>query len=185
MLGAGTVGLLAALSLKVKGFEVTSFGKQSGPSRNLDLLAELGVRYISTNDLSIQEAARRFGPFDLMFEATGYSPVVFEAMGCLGKNGVLVLASVTGGDRKHPIPADKINWDFVLGNKLVVGTVNANREYFEAGVYDFARAELKYSGWLSKLLTHPVSGLHNYRDMMRTLTMERSAIKVYVDVAYE
>ncbi len=48
VLGAGTVGLLAALSLKMKGFDVTSFGKQSGPSRNLDLLAQLGVRYVST-----------------------------------------------------------------------------------------------------------------------------------------
>ena len=61
VLGAGTVGLLAALSLKMKGFDVTSFGKQTGPSRNLDLLAQLGVRYISTNDLSIREAAKRFG----------------------------------------------------------------------------------------------------------------------------
>lgn len=185
VLGAGTVGLLAALSLKMRGFDVTSFGKQSGPSRNLDLLAQLGVRYISTNDLSIGEAAKRYGPFDLMFEATGYSPVVFEAMECLGKNGVLVLASVTGGDREHPIPADKINLDFVLGNKLVVGTVNANREYFEAGVYDFARAQLEFPGWLPQLLTHPVTGLENYQEMMATLTRERSAIKVFVNVAYD
>ncbi len=183
VLGAGTVGLLAALSLKMKGFDVTSFGKQSGSSRNLDLLAQLGVRYVSTNDLSIREAAKRFGPFDLMFEATGYSPVVFEAMECLGKNGVLVLASVTGGDRAHSVPADKINLDFVLGNKLVVGTVNANRDYFEAGVYDFARAELEYPGWLPKLLTHPVSGLEHYREMMSTLTTEKNAIKVFVNVA--
>jgi threonine dehydrogenase-like Zn-dependent dehydrogenase len=185
VLGAGTVGLLAAVSLRMRGLEVTSFGKQSGPSRNLDLLAHLGVRYVSTNDLSIRAAAKRYGPFDLMFEATGYSPVVFEAMESLGKNGVLVLASVTGGDRQHPVPADKINLDFVLGNKLVVGTVNANREYFEAGVYDFARAELEFPGWLSKLLTHPIEGLDGYREMMRTLTMDRTAIKVYVNVAYE
>ena len=44
---------------------------------------------------------------------------------------------------------------------------------------------MEFSGWLSKLLTHPVEGLDNYRDMMRLLTMERSAIKVYVDVAYD
>jgi len=184
VLGVGTVGLLAALSLKMKGFDVTSFGKEGRPSRNLDLLEELGVRYISTNDLSIREAAIRFDPFDLMFEATGYSPVVFEAMECLGKNGVLVLASVTGGDREHSVPAGKINLDFVLGNKLVVGTVNANSEYFEAGVYDFARAELEFPGWLSKLLTHPVTGLENYQNMMQTLTTQREAIKVFVNVAY-
>jgi threonine dehydrogenase-like Zn-dependent dehydrogenase len=185
VLGAGTVGLLAALSLKMKGFDVTSFGRQSGPSRNLDLLADLGVRYVSTTDLSIREAAKRYGPFDVMFEATGYSPVVFEAMESLGKNGALILASVTGGDRQYAIPADKINLDFVLGNKLVVGTVNANREHFEAGVYDFARAELEFPGWLSQLLTHPVNGLENYAEMMQTLTTEESAIKVFVEVAGE
>lgn len=185
VLGAGTVGLLAALSLKMKGCDVTSFGKQTGPSRNVDLLDKLGVRYVSVDDLSLREAARRFGPFDIMFEATGYSPVVFEAMECLGKNGVLILASVTGGNREHAIPADKINLDFVLGNKLVVGTVNANRDYFEAGVYDFARAELEFPGWLSQLLTHPVNGLEQYGEMMQTLTMERSAIKVFVNVACE
>ena len=185
VLGAGTVGLLTALSLRMKGLEVTSFGKQSGPSLNLDLLTQLGVRYISTNDLSILEAAKRFGPFDLMFEATGYSPVAFEAMEALGKNGVLILASVTGGGRQHQIPADKINLDFVLGNKLVVGTVNANREYFDAGVYDFARAQLEFPGWLSQLLTHPITGLEQYQTMMSTLTMERNAIKVFVTVAYD
>ncbi len=120
-----------------------------------------------------------------MFEATGYSPVVFEAMESLGKNGVLILASVMGCDREHSVPADKINLEFVLGNKLVVGTVNANREYFEAGVYDFARAELEYPGWLPKLLTHPVTELENYREMMSTLTTEKNAIKVCVNVEYE
>ena len=117
-----------------------------------------------------------------MFEATGYSPVVFEAMESLGKNGVLILASVTGGDCQHTISADKINLDFVLGNKLVVGTVNANRQYFETGVYDFARAELEFPGRLSKLLTHPVNGLESCAEMMQTLTMEKNAIKVFVNV---
>ena len=55
----------------MKGFDVTSFGKENRPSRNLDLLEELCVRYISTSDLSIRDVAKRFGPFDLMFEATG------------------------------------------------------------------------------------------------------------------
>ena len=100
-------------------------------------------------------------------------------MECLGKNGVLVLASVTGGDREHSVPADKINLDFVLGNKLVVGTVNANREYFEAGVYDFARVELEFPGWLPKLLTHPVTELENYQEMTQTLTTERGVSMVF------
>jgi glucose 1-dehydrogenase len=77
--------------------------------------------------------------------------VVFDSMQGLAKNGVLVLSSVTGGDRKVEVPADRINLDFVLGNKVMVGTVNANREYFESGVRDMAQAEAEYPGWLPQL----------------------------------
>lgn len=47
-------------------------------------------------------------------------------MQALGKNGVLVLSSVTGGDRVVQAPAGRVDLDFVLGNEVVVGTVNAN-----------------------------------------------------------
>jgi threonine dehydrogenase-like Zn-dependent dehydrogenase len=127
--------------------------------------------------------SREHGPFDIIFEATGYSPLVFEAMNILGKNGVLVLSSVTGGGRTVEVPADRINLGFVLGNKVVVGTVNANREYFETGVRDISQAELTWPGWLSKLLTHPVEGLDKYGEMMRLLTEAKDAIKVFVEVA--
>ena len=75
-------------------------------------------------------------------------------MQALGKNGVLVLSSVTGGDQHASrCPADRINLGFVLGNKVMVGTVNANREYFELGVRDMAQAEAQYPGWLGQLAT--------------------------------
>ena len=185
VLGAGTIGMLAAMSLRMRGLEVTSFGRSPAPYRNSDLLEEIGVRYISTAVTSLKDAAAKYGPFDLMFEATGFAPIVFEAMENLGKNGALILSSVTGGGRNIQVPADMINLGFVLGNKVMVGTVNANREYFEAGVYDLSRAELEFPGWLSKFLTHPVDGLDNYRDMMRLLTQEKGAIKVFVNVVKE
>jgi threonine dehydrogenase-like Zn-dependent dehydrogenase len=103
-------------------------------------------------------------------------------MRALGKNGVLVLSSVTGGDRRVEVPADRINLEFVLGNKVMVGTVNANREYFEAGVRDMAQAEAQYPGWLGRLLTHPVRGLGNYRELLDTLTAAKHAIKVFCEV---
>src|SRR5205085_7167621 len=121
--------------------------------------------------------------FDIIFEATGYSPVVFDSMQALSKNGVLVLSSVTGGDRHVEIPADRINLGFVLGNKVMVGTVNANREYFESGVSDMSQAELEYPGWLGRLLTHPVKGLENYQEIFDKLTNAKDAIKVYCQVA--
>ena len=84
VLGAGTIGLLAALSLRMRGLEVTSFGRTIPPYRNSELLSEIGVNYLSTKKTSLEEASSRSGPFDLIFEATGFSPLVFEAMEHLG-----------------------------------------------------------------------------------------------------
>jgi threonine dehydrogenase-like Zn-dependent dehydrogenase len=119
----------------------------------------------------------------LILEGTGYSPLVFEAMNVLAKNGALAMVSVTGGSRQIEVPADKINLGFVLGNKVAFGSVNANREYFESGVKDLSTAELQYPGWLKRLLTHRVSGLENYGEMMRLLTEAKGSIKVYCQVA--
>jgi len=183
VLGSGTIGLLATMALRLRGLDVTVFGRTPRPNLNAELVESLGARYLTTQDVPLMEGAKRHGPFDLMFEATGFSPIVFEAMQALGKNGVLVLSSVTGGDRKVEVPADAINLQFVLGNKVMVGTVNANREYFESGVKDLAQCEAQFPGWLARLLTHPVKGLENWRTLLDTLTMGRGVIKVYCEVA--
>src|SRR5918912_3399622 len=170
VMGAGTIGLLATLALRLRGLEVTTFARGAKPNLNAELVEALGARYFPVTELTVLEGSKRFGPFDVIFEASGFSPAVFEAMQALGKNGVLVLSSVTGGDRTVEIPADRINLEFVLGNKVMVGTVNANREYFELGVRDMAQAEAQYPGWLGRLLTHPVRGLEHYEELFARLT---------------
>ena len=76
------------------------------------------------------------------------------------------------------VPADRINLEFVLGNKVMVGTVNAYREYFEMGVRDMAQAESEYPGWLGRLLTDPVKSLDNFAELFRKLTSANGSIKV-------
>jgi hypothetical protein len=56
------------------------------------------------------------------------------------------------------VTADRINLELVLGNEVMVGTVNAKRECFEMGVRDMAQAEAEYPRWLCPLLTDPVRG---------------------------
>jgi threonine dehydrogenase-like Zn-dependent dehydrogenase len=183
VLGTGTLGLLAAMILRLRGLEVLAMGRSPRPYLNADLLEQIRARYLSTNDVSIAQASQMHGPFDLIIEGTGYSPLVFEAMESLARNGVLVLLSVTGGDRRIEIPADRINQGFVLGNKVLVGSVNASRADFVTGVADLAQAELSQPGWLGRMLTHPVKGLENYRSLMDTLIAGKDTIKVYCEVA--
>ena len=183
VMGAGTIGLLATMVLRLRGLDVSTFARSTKPYLNAELIEEIGARYLSTKETSIPDIAKQHGAFDLIFEATGNSTVVFDSMQALGKNGVLVLSSVTGGDKMIEIPADRINLEFVLGNKVMVGTVNANREYFELGVRDMAQAEAEYPGWLGKLLTDPVKGLENYTELFDKLTSPNGVIKVFCEVA--
>ena len=183
VMGTGTLGLLAALTLRLRGLDVTAFGRTAKPYRNADLLETIGVRYVNTAEQSIEHAAGELGPFDLIFEGTGSSAVVFESMLALAKNGVLVLTSITGGLHTLTIPADRINLEFVLGNKVAVGSVNASREHFESGVRDMAQAEAEYPGWLAQLLTDRVEGLDNYRDLFTRLENPNGAIKIFCEVA--
>ena len=183
VLGAGTIGLLATLALRVRGLEVVTFGLAEPPYLNAELIEAVGGRYVSTKQVSLADEVGASGQFDLVFEATGFSPLVFEAM-CvlLGKNGVLVLSSVTGGTRRADVASDALNLDFVLHNKAMVGTVNANRDHFEAGVRDLAVAQSEYPGWLERLLTHPVSGVEAWPEAFAALGAA-GAIKVFVEVS--
>ena len=182
VVGSGTLGLLATLVLRLRGLEVTTLARTEPPTLNSELVEALGARYESTRELPLLQAADRYGPFDVIFEATGASSVAFEGMEALGRNGVLVLTGISGGDQEIEIPGDRVLLGFVLGNKVAVGTVNANRAHFESGVRDMALAEARYPGWLGRLLTHPVRGLESYGEMMRLLTEEKRAIKVFVEV---
>jgi threonine dehydrogenase-like Zn-dependent dehydrogenase len=183
VMGAGTLGLLATMALRMRGLDVTTFGLEAEPHLNADLVRDIGARYVSTRQTPLAAAAKAYGPLDVIFEATGSSAVAFDAAANLGKNGVLVLTSITGGERRLEIPADRINLDFVLGNKVMVGTVNAHREHFEQGASDLAKCAAEYPGWLERLLTHRVEGLERHEEMMRLLTGGEGVIKVYVEVA--
>jgi len=183
VMGAGTLGLLATLVLRLRGIEVTTFGRTPRPYLNADLLGAIGAPYVNTAERSIRDTAAEVGPFDLIFEGTGSSAVVFESMEVLARNGALVLTSITGGSHMLEVPADRINLEFVLGNKVMVGSVNASRDNFETGVRDMSQAEAEYPGWLPRLLTHPVRGLDRYQELFERLQNPNGAIKIFCEVA--
>jgi threonine dehydrogenase-like Zn-dependent dehydrogenase len=183
VLGAGSIGLLATLGLRLRGLQVVTFGLEEPPYLNSELVETIGATYISTRRRTLTEVSEQEGAFDLIFGAAGYTPLLFEAMRVLGKNGVLVASSVTGGHRELQIPADEINLGFVLGNKVLVGTVNASREDFEEGVRDLAMSEAEYPGWLERLFTRKVDGLQQCPQEVRLLETRPGSIKTFVEVA--
>jgi threonine dehydrogenase-like Zn-dependent dehydrogenase len=156
VLGAGPVGLLAAIVLRLRGLEVIVAALEPEDSPKAKLAAEAGIRYVSTAKTPIEQLPSVVGRIDVVFEATGATAVVFPAMSILGPNGVCILSSVTGGQKKIEVDLATWNRDFVLGNRLVFGTVNAGRRHFESGVRDLSGAQERFGGWLDRLITRRV-----------------------------
>ena len=183
VLGAGQIGLLTTMILRLKGMEVYTIARTEKPTLKAEIAESYGATYVSSRRLSLMELAREVGRPDLIIESTGHSGVAFEAMECLRHNGVLVWTSITGGDRKVEVPSDRINLEWVLGNKLMLGSVNSNWEHFEQAIADLALGEALFPGVTERILTDPIDGMENYQEMIRRLVEEKSALKVYVNVA--
>ncbi|MDA1015847.1 MAG: glucose 1-dehydrogenase [Planctomycetota bacterium] len=180
--GSGQIGLLATLALRNRRCEVYTLARSPKPNLKARIAEGLGATYISTEKTSLKKLAKKVGKPDLIIDATGCSKNSFECMKVLAHNGALVWTSITGGKNKFKIDGSKINLEWVLGNKLLIGSVNANWRHFERGIADLALGEQTYPGVLKQILTHPVEGLENYQQMM-DLLVAGSALKVYVNVA--
>src|SRR5689334_24097464 len=55
VMGAGTIGLLATLALRLRGIEVTTFARNAKPNLNAELIEAIGARYVVTKETSIME----------------------------------------------------------------------------------------------------------------------------------
>jgi threonine dehydrogenase-like Zn-dependent dehydrogenase len=182
VLGAGQIGLLATMMLKLRGMEVYTLATRPGPHLKSSIVEAYGATYVGTKQTSMADLAKEVGKPDLIFEATGNAKVCFDAMEVLAHNGALIWTSITGGQYDVTLDGAKINLEWVLGNKLLVGSVNGNHRHFEMAIQALSLGEHTYPGVTSRILTHPVDGLDNYRRIMPLLE-DKEALKVFVNVA--
>lgn len=183
VMGAGQIGLLATMMLKLRGLDVYTLATKPGPHRKQEIAEAYGAKYVSLKQTSLHDLAKQVGRPDIIFEATGNAEACFRAMEVLNLNGALIWTSITGGSHKVEVDAAKINLEWVLGNKLLVSSVNGNRHHFELGIQALSHGELTFPGVTERILTNPVAGLDNYQEMMRLLVEDKDALKVFVNVA--
>ena len=183
VMGAGQIGLLATMMLKLRGMDVYTLATRPGPHRKQEIAEAYGATYVGTKQTSLHDLVKKVGKPDIIFEATGNAEVCFRSMEVLAHNGALIWTSITGGKSDVTIDAAKINLEWVLGNKLLVSSVNGNRRHFELGIAALSLGESMYPGVTERILTNPIQGLDNYQEMMRTLVEDKEALKVFVNIA--
>ena len=179
VLGAGPVGLLAASVLRARGLRVAVVGREPETDLRAGIARQFGAEYVSVANKTLTDLPKETGYPDIVIEATGSAKVVFDAMELLAPNGVLCLLSVTGGQSMNPEPIDLINQRLVLGNQVVVGSVNANPRHFAMGVKDFVAIDRKWPGALARLLTDRIP----WQDHKKWFTERGSGIKATLEIS--
>jgi len=138
--GAGAVGLMAALLGTQRELEVHVFDhNDSGPKP--DLVRELGARY-HTRFPAIA--------FDIIIECTGAPSLIAQAISGSAPGGIVCLTGIGARHSSASFDVATLNQSLVLENRVVFGTVNANRRHYEAAAQALARAE---RSWLERIIT--------------------------------
>ncbi len=179
VLGAGPIGILCTILLRLRGLDVHVYAKTLAGSVQAQLIQSLGASYQGVDQHPVMGIKAELGQIDFILEGTGNSAVAFQAMAQLGTNGILCLTGVSAGNRSIEIPSDVINLEMVLGNRVAFGSVNANRRYFEMGVQHFQQAEQRWPGLFERLITRRVP----FDDFKSALDRRPEDIKTLLTIA--
>jgi len=134
VLGNGSLGLLTLAVLD--SFDRRyCLGRRSRPDPTIDLVESLDATYVNSRETPVPAVPEAHEEMDLVYEATGYAPHALDSVHALAPNGV---AALLGVPEAHETDVDVGRWhrEVVLGNRAVVGSVNAGPDHFRAAVDD-------------------------------------------------
>jgi threonine dehydrogenase-like Zn-dependent dehydrogenase len=161
VLGAGTIGILAALTFRERGFEVAVCSREGKGHARARLLETAGVPYIATEEI---------WPADIVLEAAGAAEALNTGARSLARNGVMVTLGAPNAAIAFPFR------DMIIKNQSLIGSVNATPESFQQACRDLARFDKKVLhamihrvsfGGFHETLTGPLGAYPKVVHMMR------------------
>jgi threonine dehydrogenase-like Zn-dependent dehydrogenase len=144
VLGAGAIGTLSTLLLRLAGVEVWTAALE--PS--MDIVTASGARYVSTNDVQLGALREEVGGFDLVIAAVPDAQVMADSLGLLRRNGVACLIGIDGRNRSVSIDGPVLGVDAVLENRVLFGSVSSQRQDWVAGIAALDAAHARWPGAL-------------------------------------
>ena len=142
--GAGAVGLLTTVLLRLAGVEVwVASLEPSSP-----IADALGARYVCIDDGPLAE----LGSFDLVVEAAGNAQLMADSLGLLRRSGIACLLGIDGREQTVGVQGRVIGLDTVLENRVLFGSVNAQRQDWLGAVEQLDRARGEFPGVLEQLV---------------------------------
>ena len=149
VVGAGALGLLTTMVLRLKGLKVYTAATREKESLKAKIVGSVGGTYINVRRTPIVTLEEKF---DMVIEATGRVEPALEALNLLGPNGVMCFLGVYR-EKRACQEFGKVLTNMVLGNRLIFGSVNSNKGHFEMGIKDMLEIRRHYGNALDKLVT--------------------------------
>ncbi len=180
VLGAGPVGILGAMALRLMNMEVHVVAREPEPNAKAKLLEGIGAPYHATAEYSAEQITEHIGNVDLIFEATGAAKVSFDYLNVLGTNGIFIFTGVPAPMKDITIDAGTLMRNIVLKNQVVLGTVNAPKAAFESAIRDLQECLVKWPKEMKELITGYLSIDQFHETIKRTNSDE---IKTVLEIA--
>jgi threonine dehydrogenase-like Zn-dependent dehydrogenase len=158
--GLGPIGLLAAMSLRLRGGEVWGLDVVDVGTRRSKWLELVGGHYLDGRQITPDHPIDQTGPFDLIIDASGIASLEFDLLDSLAINGVYAVTGIPSGDRPLTFSGADFMRRLVLRNQVMVGSVNASRDHFQLAVSDLVLAQERWPHRVADLITHR----HPYTD---------------------
>jgi len=136
VIGAGAVGVLSTLLLRLEGVEVWTASLESSNA----VVEAAGAHYVSTGDTPLSELGR----FDLVVEAAGNAQLMADSLGLLRRSGVACLLGIDPRKQRVELDGPTLALDTILENRVLFGSVNAHRQDWLAAVAALDRARERW-----------------------------------------
>jgi len=144
VVGGGAVGMLTTVLLRLEGVEVWTASLEPANA----VVEGCGARYVSTRETPLGE----LGSFDLVVEAAGDAQLMADSLGLLRRGGVACLLGIDGREQTVTLDGRVIGVDAVLENRVVFGSVNAQRQDWLTGVAALDRARERWHDALEQIV---------------------------------
>jgi threonine dehydrogenase-like Zn-dependent dehydrogenase len=144
VIGGGAIGMLTTLLLRLEGVEVWTASLEPANA----VVEACGASYVSTRDTPLSE----LGSFDLVVEAAGDAQLMADSLALLRRGGVACLIGIDGREQTLTLDGPVLGVDAVLENRVVFGSVSAQRQDWLAGLEALDRARERWQDALEQVV---------------------------------
>jgi len=153
IIGAGSIGILAAMCGIIKGIEVFVYSTEQTNSLKGEIIEAIGAKYICRSDCEIKKIPEIAGDINIVFDAAGVGNLIPDFIQTLASNGIFILVGICGGSKHKDCDFSIFSNDLVVKNQTIVGSIHLGHKHYVEAVSYLLEFKEKMPDQLNKIIT--------------------------------